>query len=104
MGEVTLEIQQSEAVTNNILDRKTKPELAQYLHVALFRPATARLLKEIKQGFLEIWPGLTENLINNDIKKSRNTTMGHLHSIIQGLQLTREKLTDIDLEDKRKQI
>ena len=83
---------------------RTEPELSQYLHAALFSPTTASLSKEIKQGFLEIWPGLTENIINNDIQKSRNTTMGHLHSIIQGLQLTREKLTDIDLEDKRKQI
>ena len=67
MGEVTLEIQQSEAVTNNILDRKTKPELAQYLHAAFSCPTTPSLLKEIKLGFLMAWLGLTENLIKKHL-------------------------------------
>ena len=59
MWEVTLEAQQSETVTNKILAQTTKPELARYFHVAIFSPTKASLLKEIKQGFLKTWPGLT---------------------------------------------
>ena len=77
--EVTLETQQSEAVANNILAQTTKPELSQYLHVALFSPKTASLLKSIKQGFLKTWPGLKENLVKNHLEKSRNTTMVDLY-------------------------
>ena len=43
--EVPLEIQQSEAVENNIMAYTTKPELSQYLHAERFSPTTASLLK-----------------------------------------------------------
>ena len=67
MWEVPLETQQSEAVTRNILDQKTKPELAQFLNTALFSLTTASLRKAIKQGSLKNCPGLTEKLINNHL-------------------------------------
>ena len=79
MWEVSLKRQQSEAVTINIMDQTTKPELAQYLHAALLSPTTARLLKEIKQGVLKTWPGITENLIKKHLEKYRNTKMVHLY-------------------------
>ena len=63
MLEVPLGPQQSENMVNNILEQTSKPELYLYLHAALFSPNTASLLKEIKQGFLKTWPGLTEKLI-----------------------------------------
>ena len=75
MWEVPQYTQQSEAVINNVLDQISKPELAQYLHASLFRPTTASLLKTIKQGFLKMWPGLTEKIIKRHILKSGNTTM-----------------------------
>ena len=59
MWEVPLGAQQSENVVNNILVQNSKPELAQYLHAALFSPDTASLLKAILQGFLKTFPGLT---------------------------------------------
>ena len=43
MCEVPLEIQQSETVVNNIMAQTSKPELAQYLHAALFSPTKASL-------------------------------------------------------------
>ena len=85
MWEVTLETQQSEVVTNNILYQKTKPELAQYLHAALLIPKTESLLKAIKQDLLKTWTGLTGNIIKKHIEKSTNTTTGHLKIRIQGL-------------------
>ena len=59
MWEVPLGPQKSENVVNNILAQTSKQELAKYLHAALFSPIAASLLKEIKQGFLKSWPGLT---------------------------------------------
>ena len=50
MWEVTLETQQLEFVTNNILSQKTKPEISQYLHVALLIPTTESLLKAISES------------------------------------------------------
>ena len=63
--------QQSENVVNNILAQTTKPELAQYLHAALFIPTTESLLKEIKQGLLKTWPGITEKLIKKHLHLAR---------------------------------
>ena len=60
--------QQSENVVNNILAKTTKPELAQYLHAALFSPTATSLRKAIKQGFLRTWTGLTENSSINALK------------------------------------
>ena len=102
MWKVPLETQQSEAVANNILSQTYKLELAQFLYAALFNPTTASLLISIKQAFLKIWPRLSEKLIKRHIEKSRNIKMGHLHMIRQGLQPTKEKPSDIDLEDKNK--
>ena len=86
------------------MNQKTKPELAQYLHAALFSATSASLLKAIKQGFLKTWSGLSENLIKKHLEKSMNTTMRHLHMRIQGLQQTREQPLDTYLEEKRKNI
>ena len=102
MWEVPLETQQSEAVKNKILYQTTKPKLAQYLHAALFSPTTASTLKAIKQGFLKTWPSLTEKLTNKNLENSRNTTMGHLYTIRKGLQSTREKPSDTDMDEKSK--
>ena len=63
------------------MSKITKPELAKYLHVALFSPKTASILKAIKQYFLKTWPGLTENLIKNNLEESINATMVHLNMI-----------------------
>ena len=68
MWEVPLETQQSEAVINNIMDQTTKPELAQYLHAALFIPTTASLIKAIKKGLLNTCPGLTKILSRSILK------------------------------------
>ena len=102
MWEVPLGSQQSENVVNNIMAQTSKPELAQYLHAALFISTTESLLKATKKSFLETWPGLTEKLINKHLDKSRNTTMGHLHMSRKGLKSTKDKPPDTYLEDNIK--
>ena len=102
MWELLLRTQQSENVVNKIMSKTSKPELAQYLHAALFSPTTASLVKAIRQGFLKMCQGLTEKLIKNHLEKSRNKTIVHLHMRRQGLQLTKEKPLDTDLEENIK--
>ena len=89
MWEVPLGPQKPENLVNNILVQTSKPELSQYLHASLFGPTTASLVKETKQGFLNTWPGITKKLINKHLDKSKNTTMGQLHTRRQGLQSTK---------------
>ena len=89
-------------MTNSILFQTHKPELAQYLHEALFNPTSESLLQSIKQGFLKTWPGLTEKNTKKHIGKSRKTTMESLQMIRLGIQTTRDKLPDTDMEDESK--
>ena len=56
-------------MVNNILAQTSKPELAQYLHAALFISTKTSLLKAIKRGFLKTWTGLTEKLTKKNIDK-----------------------------------
>ena len=53
MWEDHLETQQPSAKINKIMTQTSKPELAHYLHAALFRPNISSLTKAIKQGFLK---------------------------------------------------
>ena len=69
MLEVPLDSQQSEALTNNILEQTSKPELKKYLYAALFIPTAASLIKAIKKGFLKTWLGLTEKIIKRHLEK-----------------------------------
>ena len=89
MWEEPLGTQQSETMVNNILSQTSKLELAQYLHAALFIPTTVSLLKAINQGFLKMWPGLTETIINKHHEKSSNKTMGHMRMGRQEMQSTK---------------
>ena len=68
MWEVPIGTQQSETVVNRILEQIYRPELAQYLHAALFVTTTARLLKAIKQDLMNMWLGLTENSSRSTLK------------------------------------
>ena len=45
MWGVPLGPQQSENLVNNILEKNSKPELAQYLHASLFSPTTSIILR-----------------------------------------------------------
>ena len=97
--EVTLKTKQSKTMINNILDWKTKIELAQYFHATLFSLTTKIFLKAIRLGFLKTWTFLIQELIKKHIEKLTKTTMGNLQMIQKGVQLTRKKPRDTSLED-----
>ena len=99
---VPLGTQQSENLVNNIMAQTSKPELAHYLHAALFSPTTASFLKAIKQVFLKTWPGLTEKFIKKHLEKSRNEKIVHLHTRRLGIQSTKAKPPVTDLGEKIK--
>ena len=50
---------------------------------------------------MKTWPDLTEQLIKKHIEKSRNTTMGHMQTIRQGLKYTKEKPPNKEPNDRK---
>ena len=69
MWEVPLETHKSEVVSNKFMDHTTKSKLAQRLHATILTPEKTILVKAIKLGLLNTWPGLTAGLINKHMGK-----------------------------------
>ena len=72
---------------------KSRSDLAQYLHAALFSPTQATLLRAIKSNFLISFPNLTAKLIEKHPPPSVFTTAGHLRQEKQGLRSTKATFT-----------
>ena len=71
--------EQTTATDQNILAQITKQELTNYYYAALFILTKKILLKSVKQGFINIWQGLTERLIKKHLDRCIYTTMDHLY-------------------------
>jgi hypothetical protein len=67
------------APANNVYELRSTRALVNYLHKEMFSPSKAELIKAIKQGHLTTWPGLTEDEINNLLKLTPATAMGHMN-------------------------
>ena len=75
---------------NYIITRdKTKLELAQYYHAALFSPAISTLTKAIKNGNLITWPGIDNLNFKDLIGTSLATELGHLDQERKNLRSTK---------------
>jgi hypothetical protein len=62
--------------------------LLHYLHKALFRPMKSAMFQGVKDGHLITWRGLTEDAINNHLKLTPATAMGHMNQRRQNIQST----------------
>jgi hypothetical protein len=83
-----------------VYELRNTGELVNYLHNAMFSPTKAALLKAVKQGQLATWPGITEDAINNHLKLTPATAMGHMHQKRQNIRSTSKAgAITSDLED-----
>jgi hypothetical protein len=88
------------ASENNVYELRNTGALVKCLHKAMSSPTKAALIKAIKQGHLATWPGLTEDAINNNLKLTPATAMGHMSQKRQNTRSTSKAVTiTSDLED-----
>jgi hypothetical protein len=88
------------AIANNVYELINTGELFNYLHKAMLSPTKAALIKAVKQGHLTTWTGLTEDTINNHLKVTPATAMGHMNQRRQTIRSTsKEAKFTSDLED-----
>jgi hypothetical protein len=88
------------ASANNVYELHNTGALVNYLHKSLFIPTKSAFIKAVKQGHITTWPGLTEDVINNHLKMTPVTTMGHLNHKIQHIRSTNKEMQGTsDLED-----
>jgi hypothetical protein len=66
-------------IANNVYELRNTGALVHYLHKALFSPTKSAMLQAVKNGHLITWPGLTEHAINNHLKLTTATAMGHMN-------------------------
>jgi hypothetical protein len=75
----------SDPIANNVYELCNTGALVHYLHKALFSPTKAAMLQAVKDGHLITWPGLTEDAINNNLKPTPATAMGHMNQRRQNI-------------------
>jgi hypothetical protein len=82
--------------SNNVYELRNIGALVNYLHKAMFSPTKAAFIIAVKQGHLTTWPVLTEDVINNHMKMTPATAMGHMNQKRQNMLSTSKerKVTD----------
>jgi hypothetical protein len=66
-------------IANNVYELLNTGALVHYLHKALLSPTKAAMLQAVKDRHLITWPGLTEDAINQHLKLTPATAMGHMN-------------------------
>jgi hypothetical protein len=77
-----------ETIANNVYELRNTGALVHYLHKSLFSSTKAAMLQAVKYGHLITWPGLTEDAINNHLKLTPATAMGHMNQRHQNIRST----------------
>jgi hypothetical protein len=75
-------------IANNVYELHNTGALVHYLHKALFSPTKAAMLQAVTYGYLITWPSLTEDTINNHLRLTPATDMGHMNQWLQNIRST----------------
>jgi hypothetical protein len=77
-----------EPIANNVYELRNTGALVHYLHKALFSPTKSAMLQAVKDGHLITRSVLTEDAINNHLKLTPATAMGHMNQQHQNMRST----------------
>ena len=61
-------------------------EHSKYLHQCAFSPTTRTWIQAVKKGHFKTWPGVTVEVIQHYLPKSKATTLGHLDQQWKNIQ------------------
>jgi hypothetical protein len=75
-------------IANNVYELRNTGALVHYLHKSLFSPTKTAMLQAVKDGHLITWPGLAEDAINNHLKLTPATAMGHMNQRRKNIRST----------------
>jgi hypothetical protein len=86
-------MRRTEHYVNAILniDKRSKSDLARYLHACAYSPTKSTFLKAICSGHFTSWPGLTYDLINKHLIPTIATSKGHLRQEQQNIRSTQRE-------------
>ena len=78
----------------NVIIRKTKTkkDLVDFLHCAMFSPVPSKWIKGTENNQFSTWPVLDRNLVSKHLRSKIATVEGHLNQEQEGLQSTKQKL------------
>jgi len=80
--------QTTQHAANSAYEKRTKPELAIFLHATAGFPPPKTFCAAIDAGFFATWPGLTSELIRKHLPKSIPSIMGRMRRLPQGIRST----------------
>jgi hypothetical protein len=100
LGVISAHQQHPHEVANSVYELRNTGALVNYLHEAMFSPTKSALLQAVKNGHLITWPGLTGQAINEHLKLTPATTMGHMNQRRQNIRSTSKNSITSDMEDE----
>jgi hypothetical protein len=65
----------------------------------MFSPTKSALLQAVNNGHLVTWPGLTEKVINKNLKLTPATNMGHMNQRCKNIRSRSKTPITSDIED-----
>jgi hypothetical protein len=77
-----------ETIANNVDELRNTGALVHYLYKTLFSPTKSAILQAVKDRHLITWPGLMEDSINQHLKLTPATAMGHMNQRRQKIRST----------------
>ena len=77
--------------SGSLYESKSKADLCNFLHLALWSPCTSKLISAIEYNFLSTLPGLTKQIVQKSLQKSEATVKGHMRQYYKGKQSTHPK-------------
>jgi hypothetical protein len=87
------------AAANNVYELRSTGALVNYLHTTMFIPTNKAFIKDVKQGHLTAYSGLTEDAINKHLKIKLATVMGNMNQKRQNIRSTSKEIqvrSDLD--------
>jgi hypothetical protein len=83
-----------EPIANNMYELRNTGALVHYLHKSLFSPTKSAMFQAVKDGHLITWTSLKEEAINNHLKLTPATAMGHLNQWRNNIRSTSKEPID----------
>jgi hypothetical protein len=82
------------------IDKRSKSDLASYLHACAYSPKKSTFLTAIRNEHFTSWPGLTYDLINKHFNTTIATSKGHLRQEQKNIRTTQIAIEDDPAETR----
>ena len=74
--------------SNHVYEIKNKQDLIMFYHAACFSPSKVTFIQAIKHNAFTSWPGLTAEIVDKYLAKTKATVKSHIKQKFKGTNYT----------------